>query len=205
MLERIANPRAIQSYLALLLLCAGLEGFAQTQTLGTISGTITDTAGASVPGAKVTATNRGTGLGQTATTNDSGYFVFANLPAASYDVTAEKENFKRCSHTGVTLDPAGNVSLNCAMEVGEFTQTVEVHGQATGVSTEEAKVSRIVNQTQVQEVPVNGRNFVSLLGLQTGVVQEFAFNSNQSMNMFATEGTHVNGLRGDANNIQIEG
>src|SRR5262249_61716611 len=102
---KTACPRLIRGYLAVFLLCAGFEGFAQTQTLGTISGTITDTAGASVPGAKVTATNRGTGLSQTATTNDSGYFVLPNLPSASYDVTAEKENFKRCSHTGVTLDP----------------------------------------------------------------------------------------------------
>src|SRR5262249_25541079 len=136
---------------------------------------------------------------------DSGYFVLPNLPAGTYDVTAEKENFKRCSHMGVTLDPAGNVSLACVLEVGEITQTVEVHGQATGVSTGEAKVSRVINETQVQEMPVNGRNFVSLLGLQPGVVQGFAFNSNQSMNEFATQCTHVNGLRGDANNVQIEG
>jgi hypothetical protein len=66
-------------------------------------------------------------------------------------------------------------------------------------------VSRLINDTQVQEMPVNGRNFASLLGLQTGVVQEFAFNSNRTMDMFATQGTHVNGLRGDANNLQIEG
>jgi hypothetical protein len=204
-LAKPASPRLLRGCLAVFLVCAGLEGFAQTQTLGTISGMITDTTGASVPGAKVTAINRGTGLAQNATTNDSGYFVLANLPAESYDVTAEKQNFKRCIHTGVTLDPAGNVSLACVLEVGEITQTVEVHGQATGVSTGEAKVSRIINQTQVQEMPVNGRNFVSLLGLQPGVVQGFAFNSNQSMNMFATQCTQVNGLRGDANNIQIEG
>ena len=118
---------------------------------------------------------------------------------------AEKENFKRCSNTGVNLDAAGSVSLTCVMEVGQITQTVEVHARAIAVSTEESKVSRIINQTQVQEMPVNGRNFISLLGLQTGVVQAFAFNSNQSMNMFATSCTHVNGLRGDANNVQIEG
>jgi hypothetical protein len=206
MSERIAYPLLIQGFLLVVfLVCAGPKGFAQTQTLATISGTITDTTGALVPGTKVTAMNRGTGVGQTATTNDSGYFVLANLPAGTYDVTAEKENFKRCSHAGVTLDPAGSVSLPCVMEVGEITQTVEVHGQALAVSTEEAKVSRVINQSQVQEMPVNGRNFVSLLGLQPGVVQGFAFNSNQSMNMFATQCTHVNGLRGDANNVQIEG
>ena len=179
--------------------------FGQTQTTGTISGTITDATGAVIPGAKITLTNKATGQSQTTTTNSAGYYIFPNLPAGTYDVSAEKESFQRCVSTGVRLDPAGSVPIGCSMQVGEVTQTVEVQAQALSVQTEESKVSRVINDTQINEMPVNGRNFATLLALQPGVVQAFAFNSFQSMNLFATQDTHVNGLRGDSNNLQIEG
>ncbi len=188
-----------------LILCCAISGLSQTQTLGTISGTITDKTGAVIPNARITITNKETGASQVTTTNESGYFVVPNLPAGTYDVTAEKEGFQRCTSAGVILDPAGRPQVSCTMEVGQVTQTVEVQAQALTVQTEDAKVSRVVNSTQIEEMPVNGRNFASLLALQPGVVQAFSFNSFQSMNLFATQDTHVNGLRGDSNNVQIEG
>jgi hypothetical protein len=188
-----------------LTLCCAIAGLSQTQTLGTISGTITDKTGAVIPNARITITNKETGASQVTTTNESGYFVVPNLPAGTYDVTAEKEGFQRCTSAGVILDPAGRPQVSCTMEVGQVTQTVEVQAQALTVQTEDAKVSRVVNSTQIEEMPVNGRNFASLLALQPGVVQAFSFNSFQSMNLFATQDTHVNGLRGDSNNVQIEG
>jgi hypothetical protein len=187
------------------MLCFASTSFSQTQVLGTISGTISDKSGAVMPGAQVTATNKGTSQAQTATTNDAGYFVLSNLPAGTYDVSAEKAGFQRCLRTGVILDPAGRVEASCTMDVGQVTQTVEVQAQALAVQTDESKVSRVLNNTQITEIPTNGRNFASLLGIQPGVIQAFAFNSFQSMNLFATQDTHVNGLRGDANNLQVEG
>jgi Carboxypeptidase regulatory-like domain len=203
--ERVSRSwLLLPSVLGLMVISAGLS-FSQTQTTGTISGTITDATGAVIPGAKITLTNKGTGLSQTTTTNSAGYYVFPNLQAGTYDVSIEKEGFQRCVNTGVRLDPAGSVPLGCSMQVGEVTQTVEVQAQALTVQTEESKVSRVINDTQIKEMPVNGRNFPTLLALQPGVVQAFAFNSFQSMNLFATQDTHVNGLRGDSNNLQIEG
>ena len=123
-----------------LMLCAAVPSFSQTQVLGRISGTITDNSGAVVPGGRVTATNKATGRSQTTATNEAGYYAFTNLPAGTYDVTAEKEGFQRCANTGVILDPAGAVQLTCSLQVGQVTQTVEVSAQALSVQTEEAKV-----------------------------------------------------------------
>jgi carboxypeptidase family protein len=208
-LEEPMFPRNLRRSLVVfwlgLAFCLAIPSFSQTQVYGTISGTITDKSGAIIPDAKVTIANKDTGQSQTTTTNGAGYYVVTNLPAGKYDVTAEKEGFQRCADTGVTLDPAGSVQLTCVMQVGQVTQTVEVQAQALAVSTEEAKVARVVNDTQIQEMPVNGRNFATLLALQPGVVQAFSFNSFQGMNLFATQDTHVNGLRGDSNNVQIEG
>src|SRR6516162_11778664 len=188
-----------------LTLCFAIPGFSQTQVLGTISGTVSDKSGAVIPDSTVTATNKGTSQLTTATTNDAGYFIFTNLPAGTYDVAAEKAGFQRCVRTGVILDPAGRVDVNCSMDVGQETQTVEVTAQSLVVQTEEAKVSRVLNNTQITEIPTNGRNFASLLGIQPGVIQGFSFNSFQAMSLFATQCTSVNGLRGDANNLQVEG
>jgi len=192
--------------LGLVVLLAGLS-FSQTQTEGTISGTITDETGGVVPGVKVTATNQGTGQVQGTTSNDLGRYVFVNLHFGTYDVAAEKQGFARCVNTGVRLDPAASVQLTCRLKVGSISESVTVQAQELSVQTEDSKVAHVINDTQMQEIPVNGRNFASLLALQPGVEQEFAFNSFQGsgFSIFATESTHVNGLRGDENNIQIEG
>ena len=83
----------LASALGLMVISAGLS-FGQTQTTGTISGTITDATGAVIPGAKIILTNKATGQSQTTTTNSAGYYIFPNLPAGTYDVSAEKESFQ---------------------------------------------------------------------------------------------------------------
>jgi hypothetical protein len=188
---------------ALAVLAASAYG--QTATLGTITGTISDPTGAAITNAKIVATNKATGVSQTTVTNDVGRFVLSDLPAATYDLVAEKEGFERCATRELVLHPADSVQFSCNLKVGATSETVEVSAESLMVQTEEAKVSRVIDANQIRDIPVNGRNYASLLGLQPGVVQEFAFNSNQGMNIFATESTHVNGLRGDSNNVIIEG
>ena len=206
---RTKRTDVLSLFAGILGVVVGVANFSlsQTQTEGTISGTIMDATGVVVPGVKVTATNKGTGQAQTMTSNDLGRYVFLNLPFGTYDVAAEKEGFARCVNTGVTLDPAASVQLTCSLKVGSVKELVEVQAQALSAQTEDSKVSRVINDRQIQEIPVNGRNFASLLALQPGVAQEFAFNSFQGsgFSIFATESTHVNGLRGDENNVQIEG
>ncbi len=204
MSQNLRKPSLLVSLLGSTLFFASLS-LAQSQIMGTISGTVTDKSGATIPDAKITITNKATGQSQNATTNTAGYYVVTNLTPGTYDVIAAKEGFERCAETGVRLDPAASMQLACTMQVGQITQTVEVQAQAIAVQTEQAQVSRVVNDTQIQEIPVNGRNFATLLALQPGVIQAFSFNSFQGMNLFATQDTHVNGMRGDANNVQIEG
>ena len=178
---------------------------AQTAVLATIGGTITDSTGAIIPGAAITVTNTDNKLASKTSTNSAGYFVVPNLPSGNYDVRAEKEGFQSCSTLGVHLDPSANVQVNCTMQVGQVSQTVEVQASAVQVETSQSQVSRTVDQTQMTELPVNGRNFVSLLGLQPGVVQNFSFNSFQAMSLFASQCTEVNGLTGESNNLLVDG
>jgi len=178
---------------------------AQTAVLATIGGTITDSTGAVIPGAAITVTNTGTQAAAKTTTNSAGYYVVPDLPSGNYDVKTEKEGFQACSTLGVHLDPAANVQVNCTMQVGQVTQAIEVQASAVQVQTSDSQVARTVDQTQMTELPVNGRNFVSLFGLQPGVVQSFSFNSFQAMSLFASQCTQVNGLTGESNNLLIDG
>ena len=207
------KKRHARFWVYLLLACAVLLalpqfGRAQTSVSSTINGIITDASGAVIPGVKITVLNSGTQQSSATTTNNSGYYVLPNLPSGLYDVRAEKQGFETCLNRGIKLDPASSIQVNCSLKVGQVSQTVEVTASAMHVQTSTSQVSRLVNSTQMEELPVNGRNFVNLLGLQPGVVQSFAFNSFQGMSgfgEFASQCTQVNGLTGESNNILIDG
>lgn len=195
--------------IALLLLAVAGVGVrpcsAQSTVVGSINGTITDSSGAVIPDVAITVTNTGTSQTVKASTNPSGYYVVPNLASGDYNVRAEKQGFQACENKGVHLDPAATVQVSCALQIGQVSQTVEVQASAVNVDTSDTKVERTVDSTQMQQLPVNGRNFVSLLGLQPGVVQSFSFNSFQAMSLFASQCTQVNGLTGESNNLLIDG
>ncbi|HEV2378194.1 MAG TPA: carboxypeptidase regulatory-like domain-containing protein [Terriglobia bacterium] len=193
--------------LSLFVLAGAAAGpcLAQTSVAGSINGIITDPSSAVIPDVNVTVTNTGTQQAVKAVTNASGYYTVPNLVSGDYDVRAEKEGFQACLNRGVHLDPAASVEISCALKVGQVSQTVEVQATAVNVDVSDTKVQRTVDSTQMEQLPVNGRNFVSLLGLQPGVVQSFSFNSFQAMSLFASQCTQVNGLTGESNNLLIDG
>jgi hypothetical protein len=191
--------------ISVVVLLLPVPALAQSAVLATIGGIISDSTGAVIPDAAITVTNTGTQAAAKTVTNSAGYYVVPNLASGNYDVKAEKEGFQACSTLGVHLDPAANVQVNCTMQVGQVTQTIEVQSSAVSVQLADSQVARTVDQTQMTELPVNGRNFVSLFGLQPGVVQSFSFNSFQAMSLFASQCTQVNGLTGESNNLLIDG
>jgi hypothetical protein len=182
-----------------------IASFSQTSVSATINGIVTDQSGAVVPGVKITVTNIGTRQVFTTTTNASGYYVVPNLPPGVYDLQAERKGFEVYLSRDIHLDPASSVRVDCSLKVGQVSQTVEVTAPPVQVQTTSSQVSRLVDSTQMEQLPLNGRNFVSLLGLQPGVVQGFTFNSFQAMSLFASQCTMVNGLTGESNNILIDG
>jgi len=170
-----------------------------------INGVVTDPSGAVIPGVQITITNTETQGVRTVTTNSSGFFVVPNLAAGIYDVVAKKQGFQSSIHKGIHLDPAATVAVNISLRIGTVTQEVSVTAPAVHLQTGSSEVSRLVNSTQMTELPLNGRNFVSLFALQPGVVTSFTFNSFQAENTFTSQSTQVNGLTGEDNNILLDG
>lgn len=202
----ITRFRALASIavVAALLPLSEPSGLAQYHVNGTITGEVTDSSGAIVPGVKVTLTNTETGVKTTTESNSAGTYVFSDVSPATYSVTMEKNGFDTCKGTGLVLQPADTRTFNCALTVGRVAQTVSVTAGALQVQTQTAQVNSVINSEQVAQLPDNGRNFANFLALQPGVAG-VNFDANNSMNIFATQGVSVNGQRDEDNNILIEG
>jgi len=169
---------------------------------GTISGTITDASGAAVNGAKVTATDTGTGAKSTATSNETGSYRFVDLPTGMYTITVEATGFRKTVLTAQRLIVASTLRMDASLEVGEVTTSVTVESVAAPVNTEDAQLGQTM--TQIDDLPLlsgnGGRNALNLLGLQPGVSMTTAGSAGTAVGPFA-----VNGQRSQANNFMLDG
>jgi hypothetical protein len=170
--------------------------FAQTGT-SNITGTVRDTTGAVVPGAAVTAKNDATGVVHTQTTTDSGLYAFSALPVGDYTITIEKQGFKKFQKTNNALEVGTPLAVDAAMEVGQLSEVVTVQGGTEQLQTGNATMGNVVEQKAIETLPLNGRNPLTLLLLEPGVVQR-SFGG-------AGSGVHVNGSRDRAYNVTIDG
>lgn len=159
----------LMSYALFAVLLSIPLGLHAQQSPGEIVGTVTDTTGAAIPGATVTAVNNATGTKYTQTSNGSGNFTFAQMPIGSYDVTVTRTNFKSFVESNVVVQTASQAQVRAVLQVGAATQTVRVAAQAVQVNTTSAAVGEVVTSTQVHELPLNGENFVGLTQLSPGV------------------------------------
>ncbi len=144
---------------------------ASAQTSGVILGTVKDASGAAVPAANITITNTDTTEARTVTTGDDGAFRAPGLPPGHYSVKVEKGGFKTVTQTGLSLDVAGQLVVNPTLEVGSASQEVTVTGEAPVVNTTTSSLGGLVNDQQIAELPLNGRNYTDLTLLQAGITQ----------------------------------
>ncbi|MBO0860938.1 MAG: TonB-dependent receptor, partial [Chloracidobacterium sp.] len=141
---------------------------AQVRT-ATISGTVADSAGALLVGAKVEVKNLGTGIAQSAITDSQGRYSILELPVGEYEVRASHEGFQTVVRTGITLTVGGHPVADFTLPTGPKTETVTVVSEAAQVETRTTAVSSLVTPTQMRDLPLNGRNFSALLTLAPGV------------------------------------
>ena len=143
------------------------------QTLGTITGEVKDGSGAIIPGASVSATNTGTNATREMSSNESGIYTFTALPPGPYVVKSELQGFKTVEQK-VDLHVEQTVRVNFTMEIGTLSETAEVTGVAPLITTENATVGTVIENRRIVELPLNGRNFLSLVALSPNVSAEFA-------------------------------
>jgi len=121
---------------------------------GTITGSVTDSTGAAVPQAKVTATNVETNSAVATVSNDAGDYTLPNLPTGKYNVKIEKEGFNSAAVNGLTLDAAATVRADARLAVGSTRQTVEVTAASVQLQTSDSKTSSTVTNQMVDQLPL---------------------------------------------------
>src|SRR3954464_186259 len=151
---------------AVIALLAAIPAAAQLTTAD-ILGTVTDAAGAVVPNAKVTVVNLATSVSRTLKTSGSGEYVFNLLPSGQYSVTVEAPSFKR-SVTNVTLVSGDRARVDAALQIGETNQTVEVTAISPALQTDSSTLRDTVSAQSVQDLPLNGRNYITLVETAPG-------------------------------------
>jgi hypothetical protein len=149
---------------------------------GTLLGNVTDSTGAAVPGATVTALETGTNVSRTAVTNETGYFIFPSLLNGTYNVDAELQGFKKVVREGVRVDVNTTVRVDLKLEVGQLTETVQVVSETPLLQTDRTDTGRIIESKMVAELPLTfNRNFQALLVTVPGATRP-ARNHSQFFN-----------------------
>ncbi len=154
--------------LAAIVLAAVIPAVAQ-QGRGSYFGTVTDTTGAAVPGAKVTLTNVATNTSVATETNNDGTYTATALQIGEYTIQVEKSGFKRAVRSGLTLQVDQRGQIDFRLDVGGVAETIEVKGEAPLVDTGSATVGKVVENRRVMELPLNGRNALALTLLTPSV------------------------------------
>ena len=142
---------------------------AQQAATATLRGTIIDPHGAVISGARVVATQKDTGISRETSSNADGLYVFSNLLPGSYEIRIQVAGFtNRVSSTPVALQVGQSVTLDVHLEVGSIGETVDLVGEIPLVDTSNSVVSGVVDQLEIQSLPLNGRNFLELALLIPG-------------------------------------
>jgi Carboxypeptidase regulatory-like domain/TonB dependent receptor len=211
MLKSIATKTSrVLCYQLLLIVLSSTGLYAQFSS--GIEGTVTDASGAAVPGATIRLRNLNTATEQTIKSSGAGYYRFNALPAAPFELTVSSPGFETVVQQGIQLEVSNITTINLKLPVGVTQQEVTVTGVPPEIQTADPKVSDLISQNEVHELPLIGRNFYTLVvltpgvtGLPSGGGQAYAqasadiFNGEYGVNM------NANGLRSEQNEFSVDG
>jgi hypothetical protein len=185
-----------------------LCGTARAQIVsGTIVGTVTDATGAVVTNGSITATNESTGVARSAAADASGGYVLPQLPPGNYRVSISAPGFRTYDVSHVVLLVDQTVRVDAQLDLGEVTQRVEVSAQTAQVDSETSTLGQVVESQRIVDLPLNGRNFMQLATISSGVAPAYNARSATITNQSGRSdlAVHVSGGRGDSNSYLIDG
>lgn len=199
-------PR-LSSCLGLLLFCLAVT--LRADITGSIAGTVTEQTGAVVPGARILLLNPDTGLRRTVQSNASGYYEFLAVPVGeNYSIEVEAAGFQKTIISGLRLLVDQRYRANVALTLGVVTQEVTVAAGAAQVETASTQLGDVIQDKKMTALPLNGRSYIDLLGLQAGVVpitSSVAFTDRPVSGNLGAGGVSVNGNRETANSFLVNG
>lgn len=187
---------------AFLLLFLGKASYAQSAN-ATLTGVVTDPNGAVIPEATVTATNKATNLSRIVTTNDEGVYVISSLPVGEYNLSFEAKGFNKMSFDKIVLSVGQTVTSDTSLTVGEVKEVVldDFFGINPIVDTQTSKVDAVINDKELENLPLNGRNFLELALLTPGNAPAPNFDPTKTNTVVISSA----GQLGRGGNVMIDG
>ncbi|HEY8224086.1 MAG TPA: TonB-dependent receptor, partial [Pyrinomonadaceae bacterium] len=181
------------------LVCLLFGSPAMAQTTSNIEGTVKDAKGALVAGAQIKATSPSLAVERTATSDENGFYRLSALPAGTYQITISARNFADSTFANVELTVNRTLTLDAQLEVGTVQEKINVTAETLLIDSTTSATGTTVTPRQIQDMPVNGRNYLDLLQLVPGAV------INRQANQGADNSTPVLGERAGNNNFMIDG
>jgi len=183
---------------------------------GSISGTVTDSAGLVIPGVKVAVTNIAQGVQTKTVTDSKGNYTFPSLPVGRYDLKTEVQGFKPQSRTGLNVDLDSALQIDLTLEIAAMVEEVTVTDTEVHVETQSTQVGQVVTSRQMTSVALNGRSYTDLLALQPGIVPMSTQQPDSVVMAGATVAINpsgalnpgnqsISGQREDANGFMVNG
>ena len=164
----------------------------------TVTGIVTDSAQALMPGVHITVRNVDTGITRTAPTNNSGSFTLTNLPPGNYELRAEIKGFRSYAKTGIVLEIGQTLRDDIVLAVGAVSESVSVNAEIAPLNTESGAIKGdVIVQQEINDLPLDGRDFTDLAFLVPGVMPMAQGGQGSGMN--------INGARADATNYYVDG
>jgi hypothetical protein len=200
----IEKLRAIRTLIA----AAFFLSTAFAQSNGSIAGTVKDSNGGIIVGARVAVADTSLAVNQAATTNAEGDFVFPLLPPGTYILSAEMTGFKKTQKTNVVVPVATKVNVgDVVLEVGSLTETVNVQAELgqLEIQTESGERSNVVTNRQLRDIALNGRNIVDLMRTIPGVIAGGVTANAASTVTNITGGFSINGTRSAQHEYTVDG
>ena len=196
---RIVTRRML-CFLVLVVPLLAVNVLAQVET-ATVLGTVTDESGAVIPNVSILLVNEGTGLQFERATGGSGNYIFTPVQIGTYTVTARMTGFDTQIRPHVQVNIQQSVVVDFTLRPGRVTQTVAVTGAVPLLQTQDASVGQVVGGQQINDLPLNGRNYVFLAQLAPGVTQM----QQDTRGLGASGGLVANGTRSAQDNYLIDG
>src|SRR5262252_9249278 len=194
-----------------LLLCWSGSLYAQGAGNASVLGTVTDSGGGVIPGASVQVKNIATGRVQEVPTDEQGRYTIADLPIGNYEVQASRAGFQTTVRRGITLTVGAQAIVDISLAVGQGQETVTVQADVSQIDTVSAAVSSYVSLKQINDLPLNGRNFTDLVALIPGVASGSQIgNGGQNLLYGVEQNFSVSGARAEGqayllDNTNIQG
>jgi carboxypeptidase family protein/TonB-dependent receptor-like protein len=183
-------------------LSPGLVAVAQDETAATVSGQVTDAAGAVVAGATIVITNDANGQERRVQTNEDGNYVITPLSPGTYTLSAEQANFKKHVEVGLVLNAKDRRQLNVALEAGNVNEVVTVTGEEQVVQ-DSPTGQTLISGTQVLEIPLQNRDFTKLLELAPGISS--SLDDETGLGLTSRFDVSINGMRRNSVNVFVDG